>query len=74
MATTATANPLDQLWCCMTCHTTFRFGTVRLSGNCDERHPDGLACGRCGDGQGLHPADGKALAIPEYHGEIGTRH
>lgn len=65
-------DPLDQIWCCMTCNTTFRFGKLKTHDPSYETHPHGLACPNCSGGLGLHPADGGSMALEEYHGERGT--
>jgi hypothetical protein len=69
--TTEEPDSLAAKWCCMSCNTTFRLGKV-IAGRCDDKHPLGLSCPNCRDGLGLHPADGDAVALPEYHGERGT--
>ena len=57
---------MQQTWCCLACSSTFRFGQLRMRAH-------GLHCPRC-DALAIHPADGRVEEIPEYAGEIGTRH
>lgn len=55
---------MKQLWCCLTCSETFRFGQIRMRGG-------SLHCPLC-DSDSLHPADGSMIELDSYEGEIDT--
>jgi hypothetical protein len=62
---------MKQRWACLTCFATFPFGRLKTT-RVDAKHPHGLACPTCGDGQ-IHPADGKSYSA-EYLSDIGEQH
>jgi DNA-directed RNA polymerase subunit RPC12/RpoP len=53
---------MAQLWYCLTCSETFRFGQIRMRNG-------GLHCPLCGS-ENLHPADGGIIELDSYEGEI----
>lgn len=63
-AQSATVNHLDRKWCCLDCSSTFRIGEM-IAG-------DTLRCPHCRSAN-AHPADGQAIELDEYHGDVGTR-
>jgi DNA-directed RNA polymerase subunit RPC12/RpoP len=67
--TTEFPDYMAEPYCCMTCSARFTFGKMRI-GKVNEMHPQGLSCPHCGDGLGLHPAGGDAVALDAYHGPI----
>jgi hypothetical protein len=56
---------MQQTWACLTCQTTFRYGQIRM-------RRGGLGCPNCDDDAGLQPADGRSVAVDEYHGPVGA--
>jgi DNA-directed RNA polymerase subunit RPC12/RpoP len=57
-------SPLQALWACLTCSSTFEAGRMRSG-------PVGLLCPNC-NSYDLSPAHGER-ELEEYHGEIGTK-
>lgn len=63
-------SPLKSLYACLTCHSKFPLGEVRIRAG--QRACDPWSCPKCG-AETITPADGASRETLEYHGEIGTK-
>jgi ribosomal protein L37AE/L43A len=64
-------SPLNKIWACTTCNSTFPVGTVKVSGSAPANAP--WPCPRC-DSPTITPADGATRETAEYYGELPPMH
>lgn len=55
---------MAKTWCCLTCHSKFRFGQIRM-------RDGGLGCPHCDAGT-LYTAEPVVETLDRYDGEVGT--